>query len=137
MTDSAAPSLASLQALCGLRTAPALTADQRRSLRSELDPLLAACDWFTVGVMAPSAAAAVEALRAVEARLACSALELDPSGEALETLDGPVFLKANQNTGRFLVRREAGLGEGVLITGHSPADPAAEDTWGPFPLDFF
>jgi hypothetical protein len=137
MTDSAAPSLASLQALCGLRTAPALTADQRRSLRSELDPLLAACDWFTVGVMAPSAAAAVAALRAVEARLACSALELDPSGEALETLDGPVFLKANQNTGRFLVRREAGLGEGVLITGHSPADPAAEDTWGPFPLDFF
>jgi len=137
MTDSAAPSLASLQALCGLRTAPALTADQRRSLRSELDPLLAACDWFTVGVMAPSAAAAVAALRAVEASLACSALELDPSGEALETLDGPVFLKANQNTGRFLVRREAGLGEGVLITGHSPADPAAEDTWGPFPLDFF
>jgi hypothetical protein len=137
MTDSSAASVASLQALCGLRTAPALTADQRRSLRSELDPLLAACDWFTVGVMAPSAAAAVAALRAVEASLPCPALELDPAGEALETIDGPVFLKANQNTGRFLVRREAGLGEGLLITGHSPADPTVEDTWGPFPLDFF
>ena len=137
MTDSAAPSLPSLQALCGLRTAPALAADQRRSLRNELDPLLEACEWFTVGVMAPSADAAVAALRAVEASLACPSLELDPAGEALETIDGPVFLKANQNTGRFLVRREAGLGEGVLITGHSPADPKAEDTWGPFPLDFF
>ena len=30
-----------------------------------------------------------------------------------------------------------GLGEGLLISGHSPADPAAEDTWGPLPLDFF
>jgi hypothetical protein len=137
MTDSAASSLASLQSLCGLRTAPALTADQRRSLRNELDPLLAACEWFTMGVMAPSADAAVAALRAIEAGLACPALELDPAGEALETIDGPVFLKANQNTGRFLVRREAGLGEGLLITGHSPTDPTAEATWGPFPLDFF
>jgi hypothetical protein len=137
MTDSSAASLASLQGLCGLRTAPVLAADERRSLRTELDPLLAACDWFTVGVMAPSAAAAVAALRAVETSLSLPALELDPAGEALDTIDGPVFLKANQNTGRFLVRREAGLGEGVLVTGHSPADPTAEDTWGPFPLDFF
>ena len=90
-----------------------------------------------MGVGASLLGAAVVALRAVEASLTCPALELDPAGEALDTIDGPVFLKANQNTGRFLVRREAGLGEGVLITGHSPADPAAEDTWGPFPLDFF
>ena len=48
-----------------------------------------------------------------------------------------MFLKGNQNSGRFLVRRETGLGEGLLITGHSPADPDAEDTWGPLPLDFF
>ena len=37
----------------------------------------------------------------------------------------------------MLVREEAGLGEGVLIRGHSASNPAAEDTWGPLPLDLF
>jgi len=87
--------------------------------------------------MAPSAAAAVQALRAAEQANGWPALELDPAGEALAAIDGPVFLKGNQNTGRFLVRRETGLGEGLLITGHSPADPDLEDTWGPLPLAFF
>lgn len=61
----------------------------------------------------------------------------DPAGEAPEKIAGAVFLKANQHTGRFLVRPETGLGEGLLITGHNPGNPAAEDTWGPLPLDFF
>jgi hypothetical protein len=87
--------------------------------------------------MAASAQAAVTALRAIEAALDWTALELDPSGEALSSIEGPVFLKGNQNSGRFLVRRESGLGEGVLITGHNPVDPTKEDTWGPLPLDFF
>ena len=59
------------------------------------------------------------------------------AGEAPEKIAGAVFLKANQHTGRFLVRPETGLGEGLLITGHNPGNPAAEDTWGPLPLDFF
>jgi hypothetical protein len=126
-----------LAALRGLRSAPPLDAAGRGGLRAELDGLMARCDWFTVGVMAPSAAAALDCLRALEAALGWDALELDPAGEALEAIAGPVFLKANQNTGRFLVRRETGLGEGLLITGHSPADLDAEDTWGPLPLDFF
>jgi hypothetical protein len=100
-------------------------------------PLIERCDWFTVGVMAPSADAAVLALRALESALGWPAHELDPAGEALGSIEGPVFLKANQNSGRFLVRREAGLGEGLLITGHSPADSEVEDTWGPLPLNFF
>ena len=129
--------LASLRALCGLRSAPALDGAARASLRAELEPLLARCEWFTIGVMAPSATSAVATLRAAEQALAWPALELDPAGEALETIEGPVFLKGNQNTGRFLVRREGGLGDGILITGHSPADPDAEDTWGPLPLDLF
>jgi len=132
-----ADGLASLRALCGLRSAPTLSAEQAAGLRAELQPLLARCDWFTIGVMAPSAAAAVAALRAAEAANGWEALELDPACEALEAIEGPVFLKGNQNTARFLVRREAGLGEGILITGHSPADPDAEDTWGPLPLRFF
>jgi hypothetical protein len=87
--------------------------------------------------MAPSAEAAVQALRALEGALGWDAHELDPAGEALASIEGPVFLKANQNNGRFLVRRESGLGQGVLITGHSPVEPEAEDTWGPLPLDLF
>jgi hypothetical protein len=132
-----ADSLASLQGLCGLRTAPELSAEQAQSLREELDRQIAACEWFTVGVMAPSAAAAVTALRAVEAGLGWRPLELDPAGAPPEAIAGPVFLKGNQNSGRFLLRSEAGLGEGILLTGHNPTDPAAENTWGPLPLHFF
>ncbi len=128
----------SLASLLGLRSAPEdLDGPSRAGLRAELDPLLQRCDWFTVGVMAPSALQALICLRQLEAALGWPALELDPACEALDAADGPVFLKGNQTTGRFLVRREAGLGEGLLITGHSTADPDAEDTWGPLPLDFF
>ena len=114
--------------LRGLRSAPTLSPQQAEQLRAELIEQLGRCEWFTLGVMAPSAAAAVQALRAVEAALQWEALELDPAGEALASIEGPVFLKGNQNSGRFLVRRETGLGEGLLITGHNPVDPAAEDT---------
>jgi hypothetical protein len=55
----------------------------------------------------------------------------------VEGEEGPVFLKGNQRNGGFRLRREDGLGEGILITGHEAADPAAEDTWGPMPLDLF
>jgi hypothetical protein len=132
-----ADSLASLQGLCGLRTAPELSAEQARGLRVELDRQIAACEWFTIGVMAPSAAEAVSALRAAEVALGWRPLELDPAGAAPEAIAGPVFLKGNQNTGRFLVRSEAGLGQGILLTGHNAVDPTAENTWGPLPLHFF
>ena len=130
-----ADGLSPLKALCGLRSAPALGADARAALRQELQAAMAPCAWFTIGVMAPSAAAAVDALRACEGSLGWDPLELDPAGEALASIEGPVFLKGNQNSGRFLVRREAGLGEGILITGHGAVHPEAEDTWGPLPLD--
>ncbi len=127
----------SLADLRGLRIAPELNTASCEALRSQLLLKLQPCDWFTIGVMAPSAAAAVAALRSLETALGWEPLELDPAGEALASIEGPVFLKGNQNSGRFLVRRESGLGEGVLITGHSPADPDAEDTWGPLPLQLF
>jgi hypothetical protein len=126
-----------LGGLRGLRSAPVFAGQEKAAVRAELEPLLARCDWFTLGVMAPSAGAAVACLRQVEAALGWQPLNLDPACEALEAIEGPVFLKGNQTTRRFLVRRETGLGEGLLITGHSPADPDAEDTWGPLPLDFF
>ena len=127
----------SLADLRGLRIAPELNAASGEALRSQLLLKLQPCDWFTIGVMAPSAAVAVAALRSLETALGWEPLELDSAGEALASIEGPVFLKGNQNSGRFLVRRESGLGEGVLITGHSPADPDAEDTWGPLPLQLF
>lgn len=117
--------------------APQLSPEQRQALLAELRPHLAACDWFTIGVMATSGADAVKALRSAEAALGWQPLELDPASARPEDVAGSAFLKGNQNTGRFQVRPEAGLGEGLLITGHSPADPDAEDTWGPLPLDVF
>jgi len=126
-----------LAALRALRSAPVLGAADRAELLEELHPCLAACDWFTVGVMAPSAEAAVRSLRSLESALGWNGLDLDPGCEALEAIEGPVFLKANQQTGRFLVRGETGLGEGLLITGPRSTHPDAEGTWGPLPLDLF
>jgi hypothetical protein len=124
-----------LDALRGLRTAPAPGPQERAALRQELAAALAPCAWFTVGVMAPSAAAAVAALRQLEEGLAWRPLAIDavPADEAV----GTAFLKGNQRTGSALVRWEPGLGEGILITGHQPDDPSVEDTWGPLPLDLF
>ena len=137
MAATPAPDLADLAGLCGLRSAPVLNPSVRGRLRAELESRLAACAWFTVGVMAGSGSDAVAALRATERALAWTPLAPDPSGPDPETLGEPVFLKGNQHTGRFLLRGEGGLGEGILITGHNPEDPSVEDTWGPLPLDFF
>ncbi len=122
-----------LASLRGLRTAPSLDTVQRQALRGELDARLAACDWFTVGVMAPSAQTALAALRACEAAQGWDPLQPESEGE----VEGPVFLKGNQRTGRFLLRAESGLGEGLLIGGQSDGHPEATGTWGPLPLDFF
>ncbi len=126
-----------LASLRGLRTAPRLGDQATAELLEELLQKMALCEWFTVGVMAPTAQQAVGTLRRLEQICGWPTLELDPGATALEGQEGPVFLKANQNNGRFQLRLEQGLGEGVLITGHSPVDPAAQDTWGPLPLQCF
>lgn len=135
-----APSL-SLRDLRGLRSAPQLTSAQRQQLRTELATVMAPCAWFTIGVMAASAEAASEALRRCEQ--ACGWTPLQPlEGSASDDASStggaaPVFLKGNQRTGSYLLRSEAGLGCGLLISGHGASDPAAEDTWGPLPLDLW
>lgn len=130
-----------LAELRGLRSAPPLDPEGRRVLREELDRQLGACEWFTVGVMAPSAAAAVATLRSTETALGWAPLDPDTAGTAAGMGDDPsasgVFLKGNQSSGRFQLRAEAGLGEGILISGHGPAGSGGGDTWGPLPLDFF
>ncbi|MFZ9282494.1 MAG: DUF1824 family protein [Prochlorococcaceae cyanobacterium] len=127
----------SLADLRGLRSAPQLDQSQRDSLKAELEPRLAACDWFTIGVMASNGAEAIKALRALEAAQGWPALEADPASPSDSDVHEAAFLKGNQNTGRYQLRPESGLGQGLLITGHSPSDPGAEDTWGPLPLDLF
>ena len=129
--------VACLNDLRGLRTAPELSPAQRTSLHAELRQRLEACDWFTIGVMAANGPAAVAALRRCETALGWRPLELDPACAQPQEIGGAAFLKGNQNTGRYQLRPESGLGEGLLISGHNLADPDAEDTWGPLPLDLF
>jgi hypothetical protein len=158
MADSVVhPTADVLQALRGLRSAPLLEEHQRQELRAALKATLAGCEWFTLGVMAPSAPAAVAALRACERaqgwpalqekRPATESVDGPTGGDALPSKDdsspgavdpeGPVFLKGNQRNGTYLLRPETGLGVGILITGHNLTDPSRQDTWGPLPLDLF
>jgi hypothetical protein len=128
--------------LRGLRSSPVLEEPQRRALRQELVEALRPYSWFTIGVMAADAAAAVACLRQLETALGWSPLAAsaaDPSsqGPSGSAQPGPVFLKGNQRTGTFLLRREEGLGEGELISGQNPEGSGAGETWGPLPLDLF
>jgi hypothetical protein len=140
-SDSGASPI-SLASLRGLRSAPCLDSTQRQRLRGLLQEAVAGCQWFTLGVMATDRQQAIACLRACEAALGWAPLREEPSTDP--GLDAPeagaeasVFLKGNQRSGSFRLRREAGLGRGLLITGHNPDDPALEDTWGPLPLDLF
>ena len=122
-----------LNALRGERSAPELTESERQELRAELHGALKRCPWFTIGVMAPTATAAIQALRRCEQGLGWPALAAEGPGAA--AIEGAVFLKGNQRTGTFLVRQEDGLGVGVLISGQNSEQPELADTWGPLPLD--
>ena len=122
-----------LSDLARLRDAPDLSQDTSARLHSELSDAMSRANWFTVGVMAPSSDEALEALRALERSLQWEAMTLEET--ASET--GPVFLKANQSSGAIRIRIEHGLGEGILISGHSNAPDQPGTTWGPLPLDFF
>ncbi len=131
MTLPESPRLVDLR---GHRSAPPLTESQRLALRGELRQKVAACEWCTIGVMAPDPAAAWRALRGFEQALGWSPL---PASQPDEVTDGPVFLKGHQRSAQVWLRQESGLGEGVLVSGHSESHPEVEDTWGPLPLDFF
>ena len=94
---------------------------------------MANASWFTVGVMAPTAAKALAALRALETSQGWHTMDVVDSTDE----DGPVFLKANQQGGSVRIRIEYGLGQGILITGHGEDESLPSTTWGPLPLNFF
>jgi hypothetical protein len=127
------PATPRLSALRGERTAPELQQSERQELLAELQGALKLCPWFTIGVMAPTASEAVEALRRCEQALGWPALAAEDLAAA--AMEGPVFLKGNQRTGTYRIRQEEGLGKGVLISGQNSEQPELADTWGPLPLD--
>ena len=130
MSDSP---ISSLSDLARLRGAPELSENASARLRSELREAMAKASWFTIGVMAPSAAQALEALRSLERSQSWDPMTVVASTEEV----GPVFLKANQKGESIRIRIEHGLGEGILITGHGDDDSQPSTTWGPLPLNFF
>ena len=123
----------SLKDLKILRTAPILDINQTRILREELERNMNMADWFTVGIMASSESKAIKTLRNIEVYFAWETMKL----ASTENRDGPVFLKANQNTGDVHIRIEYGLGEGILLGCQNNQFAQQADTFGPFPLDFF
>ena len=130
MMDSPITTLADL---ARLRGAPELLPQTRDQLRQELQQAMADASWFTIGVMAPSMDQALSALRSLEKSQQWEPMELVDCPEQ----SGPVFLKANQKSATIRIRIEHGLGEGMLISGHSDDGTTPSTTWGPVPLDFF
>ena len=130
MSDSP---ITSLSDLARLRGAPELSEDAFDHLQAELREAMANASWFTVGVMAPSAAQALEALRALEQSQTWEPMTVVASTEE----EVPLFLKAPLKGGSIRIRIEHGLGEGILITGHGDDDSQPSTTWGPLPLNFF
>ena len=90
-------------------------------------------DWFTVGIMASSARVAIFIVKEMENHFNWPSMKV--AGKPME--DGPVFLKANQRTGDIHVRIEHGLGEGILLSCQHDKELICDETFGPFPLDFF
>ena len=119
--------------LNSLRTAPHLSNSQEKKLLVELQTNIYNADWITIGIMAPSDAKAIEALKSISNKYSSIKFGNLDSLHA----DGSVFLKGNQKTGNVFVRSENGLGEGILITCQYDEDAKGSNTFGPFPLDFF
>ena len=119
--------------LNNLRTAPQLSNIQLKKLLEELEANILNADWITIGIMAPCATSAIEALQSIANQYSSIKFENLDSLHA----DGSVFLKGNQKTGNVFVRSENGLGEGILITCQYDEDTKESNTFGPLPLDFF
>ena len=119
--------------LNSLRTAPLLNNSQVKKLLEELEANILNADWITIGIMAPCATSAIEALQSIANQYSSIKFENLDSLHA----DGSVFLKGNQKTGNVFIRSENGLGEGILLTCQYDHESKKSSTFGPLPLDFF
>tara|TARA_B100001250_G_C19391249_1_gene610661 strand:+ start:95 stop:475 length:381 start_codon:yes stop_codon:yes gene_type:complete len=119
--------------LNSLRTAPILNELDYKEIKKELKIIMSNADWFTIGIMAPSFENGINVIRAMEQRFGWKKMKIatDISKE------GPIYLKANQNSGEIHARIEYGLGKGIIISCHNNDNSVMANTVGPFPLDFF
>ncbi len=122
-----------LKDLRQFRSAPTLTSMQIQLLLKELYLYMDKADWFTIGIMAPTAKTALIIFREMEVFFNWTSIQVidKPSG------NGPAFLKANQKTEEVYVRLEDGIGEGILLTCQHNDPLIGSDTFGPFPLESF
>ena len=122
-----------LEDLDKLRSAPKLYKKQSEVLLNQVKSTIYKAEWLTIGIMSPSIEKAINAIRRLEERFNYTEMKC----VTLPTSNGPIFLKANQNTGEIHARIEYGLGEGILISCHSQDNTLTTRTIGPFPLNFF
>ena len=102
----------SLKDLNKLRSAPRLNHATRHLLLEELSIYIKDSDWCTIGIMASSSEIAIFQLQQIESFFNWSNLKVKSTPKG----NGPVFLKANQNTNDVYIRIEHGLGEGILLS---------------------
>ena len=119
--------------LNSLRTAPILSEVESKLILKELKIIMKSADWFTVGIMAPSLKNGLNVIRSMEERFRWQKMKIATD----LSMEGPIFLKANQNSGEIHARIEYGLGEGIIISCHNNETSIMSNTLGPFPLDFF
>ncbi|WP_269605226.1 DUF1824 family protein [Prochlorococcus marinus] len=122
-----------LEDLDKLRSAPKLDKKQSKILFNELSLIIQKSDWITIGVMSPSLKKGLNAVRRIEKKFKLNEMKCIK----LPSIDGPIFLKANQKSGEIHARIEFGLGEGILIGCQNYDNSLPSRTIGPFPLDFF
>ncbi len=116
-----------------LRSAPKLSLSQSELLFDEVKHVIYKADWLTIGVMSPSLIKGIDAVRKIEEKFKFKEMKCITMPDST----GPIFLKANQQTGEIHARIEYGLGEGILISCHNYNESLITRTIGPFPLDFF
>ncbi len=127
------PRVNSLDDLKNMLSAPVLDSNQEETLLKELNWYINGADWFTIGIMAPSAKEATLVLKEMESHFFWSNMQVAQNTD----IDDHVFLKANQKTGDVYIRKENGLGEGILISCKYDQEPNVANTFGPLPLNFF
>ena len=122
-----------LEDLDKLRSAPKLTKDQSKMFLKELINIINKSDWLTIGVMSPTLKKGINVIRRIEKKFEFEEMRCI----TLPSIEGPIYLKANQKTGEIHARIEFGLGEGILISCQNYDNSLTSKTIGPFPLDFF
>ena len=122
-----------LKDLNSLRSAPILNKTDSLRIINQINKKIIHCDWLTIGIMAKSDIEAKEALNSIIRRYDYKFFK----NFNQISVNGNVFLKANQRTGEVYIRSEIGLGEGILLTCQYNDLSTHSKTYGPFPLKLF